>query len=247
MITSSKAENGTPLAEEARMRTVTIDTRPEPLTVTVERTALIVVDMQNAYCSPGGYLDRVGFDMSGTGPAIAETRRTIDACKAAGMPVIYLQNGFAPDGSDAPPTSPVWHKSNALRFMRDNPDWSGKLITPGGWDYDIVSELAPQPGDIVVPKSRYSGFAGTNLEQILSSRRIETVLVCGSATNVCVESTIRDAYHREYFPVMITDATIAAGEGAQAATEFNVLRFFGWITTGAALRSALTSNTGGLA
>lgn len=227
------------------MRTVELPSRPEPLPVAIERSALIVVDMQNAYCSPGGYLDRVGFDVSGSAPVIAETRRTIDACKASGMTVIYLQNGFEPDGSDiGGPTAPVWHKSNALRFMRENPDWSGRLITRGGWDHAIVDELTPAPGDLVIQKSRYSGFAGTNLDQILSARRIETVLVCGVATNVCVESTIRDAYHREYFPVMITDATMAAGPGAQEASEFNVLRFFGWLTTGPDLRRALTSNTG---
>ena len=226
-------------------RQVTLDTRPDPVTVTIDRTALIVVDMQNAYCSPGGYLDRVGFDVSGSPPVIAEARRVIDACKAAGIAVIYLQNGFDPDGRDvAGPTAPVWHKSNALRFMRDNPDWSGKLITKGGWDHAIVDELTPGPGDIVVSKSRYSGFAGTDLDQILSSRRIDTVLVCGVATNVCVESTIRDAYHREYFPVMVTDATLAAGPGQQEATEFNVLRFFGWLTSGDDLRRALQSNSG---
>ena len=227
-------------------RTVSLPTRPEPLNVTIERTALIVVDMQNAYCSAGGYLDRVGFDMSGTGPAIAETRRILDVCRATGILIVFLQNGFEPDGRDVGgPTAPVWHKSNALRFMRDNPGWTGKLITKGGWDHAIVDELAPLPGDLVVSKSRYSGFAGTNLEQILSARRIDTVLVCGSATNVCVESTIRDAYHREYFPVMITDATIAAGPGAQEATEFNVSRFFGWLTTGEELRASLTRNSGG--
>ena len=128
--------------------------------------------------------------------------------------------------------------------MRANPDWSGKLITKGGWDHAIVDELTPGPGDIVVHKSRYSGFAGTNLDQILSARRIDTVLICGVATNVCVESTLRDAYHREYFPVMVTDATLAIGEGQQEATEFNVLKFFGWLTTGADLRSGLTSNSG---
>lgn len=229
-------------------RTITLPTRPEPLTVTVERTALIVVDMQNAYCSPGGYMDRVGFDVSGSPPVIAETRRVVDACKAAGMAVIYLQNGFEPDQRDVGgPTAPVWHKSNALRYMRDNPDQAGKLITKGGWDHAIVDGLQPGPGDVVVQKSRYSGFAGTNLDQILSSRRIETVLVCGVASNVCVESTIRDAYHREYFPVMITDATMAAGPGAQEATEFNVLRFFGWLTNSQDLRQALTSNTGAAA
>ena len=226
-------------------RQITLPTRPEPLTLAIARTALIVVDMQNAYCSPGGYLDRVGFDVTRSPPVIAETRRLIDACNAAGICTIYLQNGFEPDGRDiGGPTAPVWHKSNALRYMRENPDWSGRLITRGGWDHAIVDELAPAPGDLGVQKSRYSGFAGTNLDQILSARRIETVLVCGVATNVCVESTIRDAYHREYFPVMITDATMAAGPGAQEATEFNVERFFGWLATGDDLRRALTSNSG---
>lgn len=226
-------------------RTISIATDPEPLTVTTDRTALIVVDMQNAYCSPGGYLDRVGFDVSGSAPVIAETRRVVDACKTAGITVIYLQNGFEPDQRDVGgPTAPVWHKSNALRYMRDNPDWSGRLITRGGWDHAIVEDLQPGAGDIVIQKSRYSGFAGTNLNQILSARRIDTVLVCGVATNVCVESTIRDAYHREYFPIMIKDATLAAGPGTQEATEFNVLRFFGWLITGHELRRALRSNTG---
>jgi ureidoacrylate peracid hydrolase len=126
--------------------------------------------------------------------------------------------------------------------MRANEAYAGKLITHGTWDHEIVPELTPEPGDILVPKARYSGFAGTNLEQILAARRIRTVLVCGVATNVCVESTIRDAYHREFFPVMVTDATMAAGPGAQAATEFNVQAFFGWLTTGAELRAALMAN-----
>ncbi len=226
-------------------RTVTLPSRPEPLTVAIDETALIVVDMQNAYCSPGGYMDTVGFDVSGAAPVIAETRRLIDACKAAGICVIYLQNGFEPDQRDVGgPTAPVWHKSNALRHMRQNPEWAGKLITKGTWDYAIVDALTPAAGDIVVPKSRYSGFAGTNLEQILAARRIRTVLVAGVATNVCVESTIRDAYHREYFPVMVSDATMAAGgDPAQAATEFNVLRFFGWLVDGAGVRMALTRNS----
>jgi ureidoacrylate peracid hydrolase len=217
------------------------------MTVTIGRAALIVVDMQNAYCSKGGYLDQVGFDVSGSPPVIAETRLIVDACKAAGILVVYLQNGFESDHRDVGgPGAPVWHKSNALRFMRDHPDWSGKLITKGTWDYAIVDELTPAAGDLVIAKSRYSGFAGTNLDQVLSARRIETVLVCGIATNVCVESTIRDAYHREYFPVMISDATMAAGPGQQEATEFNVLRFFGWLTTSEDLRRALRSNTGKL-
>ncbi|MEO3470722.1 cysteine hydrolase [Roseomonas sp. CAU 1739] len=223
-------------------RTVSLPARPEPLTVTIEETALIIVDMQNAYLSKGGYIDLVGFDVSGAAPVIYETARIAEACRAAGIPVIYLQNGFSPDQREAPPSAPVWRKSNALKFMRANDAYAGKLITHGTWDHEIVPELTPRPGDIVVPKARYSGFAGTGLEQVLASRRIRTLLVCGVATNVCVESTIRDAYHREFFPVMLTDATMGAGPGAQQATEFNVQAFFGWLSTGAEMRAALNTN-----
>jgi ureidoacrylate peracid hydrolase len=227
-------------------RSVTIAARPEPLAVVPEETALIIVDMQNAYLSKGGYLDLCGFDVSGAPPVIAEVARVIADCRAAGLPIIYLQNGFSPDLREAGgPTAPVWHKSNALQFMRANEAYAGKLITHGSWDHEIVPEVAPQPGDIVVPKARYSGFAGTALEQILNARRIRTVLIAGVATNVCVESTLRDAYHREFFPLMVTDATMAAGgEAAQKAAEFNVTAFFGWLTTAAELRAALMTNAG---
>jgi ureidoacrylate peracid hydrolase len=223
--------------------TVSIAARPELFRVNPAETALIVVDMQNAYCSPGGYLDLIGFDISGAPPVIAEAARVIADCRAAGIAVIYLQNGFSADVREAPgPASPVWHKSNALRFMRENAAYAGKLITHGTWDHAIVAEVAPQPGDLVIPKSRYSGFAGTALEQQLQARRIRTLLVVGVATNVCGESTLRDAYHREYFPLLVSDATLAAGPGQQAATEFNIERFFGWVTSAADLRAALRGN-----
>jgi ureidoacrylate peracid hydrolase len=224
-------------------RTIQLAARPEAIGVVPEETALIVVDMQHAYCSPGGYIDLIGFDVSAAPPIIEEAARTIAACRAAGIPVIYLQNGFSPDVREAPgPAAPVWHKSNALKFMRANEAYAGKLITHGTWDHEILPEVAPQPGDVVVPKSRYSGFAGTALEQILHARRVRTLLVVGVATNVCVESTIRDAYHREFFPIMVSDATMAAGPGAQEATEFNIRAFFGWVTTGAEVRAALGGN-----
>lgn len=222
---------------------IQLPARPAPLAVDPAATALIVVDMQNAYLSKGGYIDLIGFDVSGSPPVIEETVAVAAACRTAGIPVIYLQNGFSPDQHEAGgPAAPVWHKSNALRFMREHEAYAGKLITHGTWDHEIVPELTPQPGDIVVPKARYSGFAGTSLEQILTARRIRTVLICGVATNVCVESTLRDAYHREFFPVMVTDATMAAGPGQQQATEFNVEQFFGWLTTGPELRAALMAN-----
>ncbi|MDC7785601.1 cysteine hydrolase [Rhodoplanes sp. TEM] len=222
-------------------RTVVLPTTPEPLEIDLVETALIVVDMQHAYLSKGGYLDLVGFDVSGSAPVIEAVRKTIGAARKAGVQIVYLQNGFDPELKEAgPASSPVYHKSNPLKFMRANPSHRGRLITKGAWDFGIVEELAPQPSDIVVTKARYSGFAGTNLEMVLRARAIRNLVVVGVNTNVCVESTIRDAYHREFFAVMVKDATLQAGDPSIfEATVFNVERFLGWVTTTDAVCGAL--------
>ena len=212
-------------------RLVTLPTRPEPLEVDLAETAFIVVDMQHAYLSKGGYLDLVGFDVSRSPRVIAAVRKLIDAARAAEVLIIYLQNGFDPELKEAgPETSPVYHKSNPLKFMRANPAHRGKLITKGAWDFGIVEELTPRPEDVVVTKARYSGFAGTNLESLLRARCIRNILVAGVNTNVCVDSTIRDAYHREFFAVMVADATLEAGDRTVFdATVFNIEKFLGWV------------------
>jgi ureidoacrylate peracid hydrolase len=220
-------------AVRAASRLVTLPTRPDPLEIDLSETALIVVDMQHAYLSKGGYLDLIGFDVSESPRVIAAVKSVINAARKAGILVVYLQNGFDPEQNDAgPATSPVYHKSNALKFMRANPGHRGKLITKGSWDFELVDELRPQPEDIVVTKARYSGFAGTNLESVLRTRCIRNVLVAGVNTNVCVESTIRDAYHREFFAVMVADATVQAGDRTIFdATVFNIEKFLGWVTS----------------
>ena len=128
-----------------------LQARPEPLMIRPAETALIIVDMQNAYASPGGYLDLAGFDISGAAPAIERIREAAAAARAAGMPVIFFQNGWDPDYVEAGgPGSPNWHKSNALKTMRQRPELKGKLLAKGGWDYELVQALPPQPGDFVV-------------------------------------------------------------------------------------------------
>ena len=125
--------------------------KPEPILLRPAETALIVVDMQNAYASPGGYLDLAGFDISGAAPAIDKIKQAAEAARAAGMPVIFFQNGWDADYVEAGgPGSPNWHKSHALKTMRAKPELQGKLLAKGGWDYELVQELPPQPGDIVV-------------------------------------------------------------------------------------------------
>jgi ureidoacrylate peracid hydrolase len=217
----------------ADARTVTLPARPEPIRVRVDNTAVVVIDMQNAYASPGGYLDLAGFDIEGAGRVIAQTAKVLETARAAGMPVVFFQNGWDADYVEAGgPGSPNWHKSNALKTMRQRPELHGKLLARGGWDYELVEALEPKPGDIVLPKTRYSGFFNSQLDSILRSRGIRNIVLVGIATNVCVESTLRDGFFLEYFGIMLEDATHQAGpDFVQKATVYNVETFFGWVST----------------
>ncbi len=210
----------------------TLATRPEPMTFAPQETAVIVIDMQNAYASIGGYVDLAGFDISGARSTIANIKRTLSAARAAGIQVVYLQNGWDPDYVEAgTPLSPNWHKSNALKTMRRNPNLKGQLLARGGWDYELVEDLAPQPGDIRVHKTRYSAFFNSQLDSILRARGIRNLVFVGIATNVCVESTLRDGFHLEYFCTVLEDATHHLGpDFIQKATIYNIETFFGWVT-----------------
>jgi ureidoacrylate peracid hydrolase len=225
-------------AREARY--VTLPARPEPLRLAVDETAVVVVDMQNAYASPNGYLDLAGFDIAGAKAAITSIKGVLDVAREAHVPVIYFQNGWDPNYVEAGgPGSPNWHKSNALKTMRKRPELQGTLLAKGGWDYALVDELKPQPGDIIVPKTRYSGFFNSQFDSILRARGIRNLIFCGIATNVCVESTLRDGFHLEYFGVMLEDATHQAGpDYLQKASVFNIETFFGWVSTSGDFRRA---------
>jgi ureidoacrylate peracid hydrolase len=212
--------------------TVTLPARPEAIAFAPQETALIVVDMQNAYASQGGYLDLAGFDISATAPVIANIKRAISAARAAGIRVIFFQNGWDNQYVEAGGQgSPNWHKSNALKTMRKRPELMGKLLARGDWDYDLVDELQPQAGDIVLPKPRYSGFFNTQLDSLLRSYGIHHLVFTGIATNVCVESTLRDGFFLEYFGIVLADATHQAGpQFAQQAALYNIETFFGWVS-----------------
>ena len=214
---------------------VTLPARPENLPIDPKATALIVVDMQNAYASPGGYLDIAGFDIAGAAAVIDRIAVLVETARKAGVQVVFFQNGWDPQYQEAGgPGSPNWWKSNALKTMRDRPELEGTLLAKGTWDYALVDRLAPQAGDIVIEKPRYSAFYNTALDSMLRARGIRTLAFCGIATNVCVESTLRDGYHREYFGVLLEDATHQAGPAfLQQATVYNVEKFFGWVSNSA--------------
>ena len=222
---------------------VVLPARPEPIALDPAMSALIVVDMQNAYASAGGYLDLAGFDVSATGPVIERIAQAVAAARAAGILVIWFQNGWDADYVEAGgPGSPNWHKSNALKTMRRRPEMNQRLLAKGSWDYELVDALRPEPGDIVLPKPRYSGFYNTPLDSMLRARGIRTLVFTGIATNVCVESTLRDGYHREYFGIVLADATHQAGPPSlQEGALRNIETFFGWVSDVEALTAALAA------
>jgi ureidoacrylate peracid hydrolase len=204
--------------------------KPEPVEIDLAKSAIVVVDMQNAFASKNGMLDIAGVDISGAPEVVRTTARVLDAARRSGMPVIYLQMGFKPDLSNSGgPSAPNWHKELALRLMACRPELNGTLLTEGTWDFAIVDALKPQDGDLVVVKSRYSGFANTTLDADLRARGIRYLFFTGIATNVCVETTLRHAFVLDYWPILISDAVMPAGPPAmQEATLFNVETYFGW-------------------
>jgi ureidoacrylate peracid hydrolase len=222
---------------------VRLNTRPEPIEVALESSAVVVVDMQNAFASPKGMLDVAGVDISGAPAVVRAIGTVLDAARARGVPVVYLQTGYKPDLSNGGGvSSPNPRKETAIRLMRARPELRGQLLVEGTWDFEIVPELAPRPEDLVVLKTRYSGFAGTTLDSMLRAREIRYLFFVGIATNVCVESTLRDAYFHEYWPILVTDAAMQAGPPAlQEATIFNVESFFGWTLGSRALIESLKS------
>jgi ureidoacrylate peracid hydrolase len=221
---------------------VVIPAQPEPIKLDIERTALIVVDMQNAFCKKGGTFDIIGMlDEAGAKRVIETDKKVIEASRRQGIKIIYLRMAYRPDLSNAGgPESPNYWKELAMVTMRERPEWKGRFLTIGGWDWEIIDELKPRAEDIAVDKNRYSGFANTELDAILRTHNIKYLLFIGIATNVCVESTLRDAYFHEYFPVMVSDGCGNIGpDYTQQAAIWNVSEVFGWVTTSDDLIKAL--------
>jgi ureidoacrylate peracid hydrolase len=221
---------------------VTLPTKPEPIKLDMNRTALIVVDMQNAFCKKGGLFDYLGqLDETKVTRIIDRDKKIIKVCRSSGIKIIYLRMGYKPDLSDAGgPDSPNYAKEHGLAAMRRHPELKGRFLVIGSWDWQIIDELKPQPGDIIINKQRYSGFVNTELDTILRTNNIKYLLFIGLATNVCVESTLRDAYFHEYFPILISDGCGNVGpEFTQKATVWNVTEVFGWVTTCCNLVKAL--------
>ncbi|HZQ25532.1 MAG TPA: isochorismatase family cysteine hydrolase [Terriglobales bacterium] len=208
----------------------TFPTKPDAIEVDRTRCAVMVVDMQNAFASQGGMFELAGLDISGACSVISVCKDVLRTAWEAGILVVYLQMGYdAQLTTSGGPESPNAYKELALRLIKQRPELKGKVLTEGTWDWQVVDELKPHSGDLVVNKTRYSGFCGTPLDSLLRTRGIKTLFFTGIATNICVESTLRDAFFLDYWPVLLRDATMQAGPPLlQEATIRNVELALGW-------------------
>jgi ureidoacrylate peracid hydrolase len=217
---------------------ITVPAKPSAITFDTGKTALIVVDMQNSFCKKGGMMDYFGkLDLTLSERIIAADKKIIGICRKKGIKIAYLRMMYGPEEG---PDSPFYWKEAGLKAARDKPELRGKFLTGGTWDADIVDELKPEKGDVIVNKSRFSGFVNTDLDAKLKELDIKYLLFSGVFTNICVESTARDAFSHEYFPILIEDACGSVGPAyLQDATIWNIVQAFGWVTTGEDLKKAL--------
>lgn len=161
-----------------------------------DRSALVIIDMQNAFIHPEGSLSKMGLDTSRTSIAIKPIKLLKEEFKKQNRPVIYIQHNHRADKSDAGMIAKVFPPIMDLGHCIENT-----------WDAEIIDELRPEKDDYIVKKHRFSAFYNTQLEDVLRGLDIESLVVVGIATNVCVESTIRDAFYRDYNVFLPREAT----------------------------------------
>jgi len=226
---------------EKKRHIMTIEAQPDPIRGDILQTAILVVDMQNAFVRKGGYFDLVGHDISATQRIVEPCQKIINAAREKSIKIIYLQMGYSPDLSDkGPPESPYAYKAKVPILLRERPELKDKLYIYGTWGAQIIEELKPHQEDIVIKKQRYDGFVGTNLDIILRTLGIKYLIFVGTATNVCVESTLRRSFFLDYFPILISDAVSQKGPRMmQEATILNVQSTFGWVTDSIRLIKAI--------
>jgi ureidoacrylate peracid hydrolase len=229
-------------------RAVTVEAKPEPITIDTARAAVLVVDMQNDFGAKGGMFDRAGIDITGIQKVIGPIAQVIAAARETGMKIVYLKMGYRPDLSDLGPADSV----NRMRHQRlyvgktvSAPDGrESRILIRDTWNTEIVPDLAPQDGDLVVYKTRFSGFYGTDLDDRLKKLDIRHLIVTGCTTSICVDSTVRDAMFRDYAPVLLADCMNEPighdlSRSNHEATLLAVEVLLGWVSSSAALLKAL--------
>ncbi len=180
----------------------TIAAEPQPLAIDLARTALVIIDMQRDFLEPGGFGETLGNDISLLEVAVGPCQAVLAAARAAGMLVIHTREGHRPDLSDAPKAK-VERGEPSVRIGAEGP--MGRILIRGEAGHDIIAALYPLPHEPVIDKPGKGAFYQTDLELMLRNRGIDTLLVCGVTTEVCVNTTIREANDRGYRCVALSD------------------------------------------
>jgi len=219
---------------------------PERLTLDLARTALVVVDMQNDFCHPDGWLASIGVDVTPARAPIAVLAELTAALRAHQVPIIWLNWGNRPDRANLPPN--VLHVYDPAAEGRGIgsplPTNGAPVLQAGSWAAAVVDELTPAEADIRVDKYRMSGFFDTPLDSVLRGLRVDTVLFGGVNADQCVLATLTDAACLGYDAVMIEDAVATTSpEFCMAATVYNVRQCFGFTVAAAELLIAMASRT----
>ena len=206
-------------------------------------TAILVIDMQNDFGSPGGMFDLAGVPIHGIQAAAPRIAAVLDAGRRARMPVIYVKMGFRPDLSDlGGPDAPNRERHQPMRVGEEvsagGRTW--RILVRGGWGTEIIEALRPEPGDIELWKHRYSAFFETELDAILKQRGVRSLVITGCTTSVCIESTVRDAFFRDYRCLLLSDCMAEPiGEQDHESTLRVLSVLFAWTAPSDAFLTAL--------
>jgi ureidoacrylate peracid hydrolase len=192
-----------------------------------EHAALLVIDVQNDFCAPGGMMEREGNDLSAVQEMAAALPRLIAEARAAGVLVVFVRNVYTTEPNRY--LSDVWLEQAARQ--RKGSYTLSPVCAPGSWEGDFYAGVQPLPDEPIVTKHRFSGFHNSDLETVLRAHSIRTVVLAGVASNVCVETTAREAFVRDYYVVFLADGTATYSRPAHDATLRVVDQFFGQVAT----------------